>query len=85
MRWALTLRSSLRRQSGEKKSSDELMCTLQSTERKIKMANIEEMRAALKYYTKYSKSAEWQRKVTTMSNRQVIAVYLRLMKEGEIK
>lgn len=46
---------------------------------------IEEMRAALKYYTKYSKSIDWQRKVTTMSNRQVIAVYLRLMKEGEIK
>ena len=42
------------------------------------------MRHKLKYCTKYKNSMKWCRKVDSMTEAQVIAVFLRLQASGEI-
>ena len=43
-----------------------------------------QMRAILKERTKYSNSYKWINKVNGMSDRQVIAVYFRMLRAGEL-
>lgn len=44
----------------------------------------EQMRSALMFNTKYSCSQKWKDKVRRMSPSQVLAIYQRLSKKGEI-
>ena len=44
----------------------------------------DQMRHKLKYCTKYKNSMKWCRKVDSMPESQVIAVFLRLQASGEI-
>lgn len=46
---------------------------------------VNEMRYALKTRTKYSGSPNWRKKVQNMSEAQVIAVYKRMERSGEIR
>ena len=43
-----------------------------------------EMRRLLKNNTKYRNSQKWATKVDRMSDNQVIAVYMRMVRAGEI-
>lgn len=46
--------------------------------------SVTEMRRVLVNNTKYSGSATWTRKVASMHDRQVVAVYNRLLSAGQI-
>lgn len=46
--------------------------------------NVSEMRKALVNNTKYSGSATWARKVASMKDGQVFAIYNRMLKDGQI-
>jgi hypothetical protein len=47
--------------------------------------SIVQMREILKTRTKYKNSYKWINKVNAMSDRQVIAVYHRMSRAGELK
>lgn len=47
--------------------------------------NVSEMRKALVEDTKYSGAATWTRKVASMKDGQVIAIYNRMLNAGQIK
>lgn len=47
--------------------------------------SVEQMRGALKLRTKYKNSPNWNRKVNSMSDNQVKAVYFRMLQAGELK
>ena len=47
--------------------------------------SVAQMRYALKECTKYSGSPKWNAKVDAMSDNQVIAVYFRMLKAGELE
>lgn len=44
-----------------------------------------QMRVALKERTKYANSYRWINKVNAMSDNQVIAVYFKMLRAGELK
>lgn len=44
-----------------------------------------QMRIALKERTKYANSYKWHKKVNAMSDRQVMAVYFKMVRGGELK
>lgn len=46
--------------------------------------SVEQMRVILKERTKYRGSYKWINKVNDMSNSQVIAVYYRMLRAGEL-
>ena len=46
---------------------------------------VNRMRVALKERTKYSNSYKWINKVNAMSDRQVMAVYFKMLRGGELK
>ena len=45
---------------------------------------VDNMRAALKKHTKYKNSWKWINRVNAMHDAQVIAVYMRMLRAGEI-
>ena len=47
--------------------------------------SVEQMRAVLKTRTKYKNSYRWINRVNAMSDNQVIAVYFRMSRGGELK
>ena len=47
--------------------------------------SVVQMREILKKCTKYANSYKWINKVNAMSDRQVIAVYFRMSRGGELK
>lgn len=47
--------------------------------------SVVQMRTILKERTKYKNSPKWWTKVDSMSDQQVIAVYCRMSKAGELK
>lgn len=47
--------------------------------------NIPEMRKQLQNNTKYKYSERWYDKVARMSDKQVVAVYMRMQSSGEIR
>lgn len=47
--------------------------------------SVVQMRAVLKERTKYANSYRWINKVNAMSDSQVIAVYYRMLRGGELK
>lgn len=47
--------------------------------------SVEQMRAVLKTRTKYKNSYRWINKVNAMSDNQVIAVYFRMSRGGELR
>ena len=54
-------------------------------ERGVKVSpTIETMRDALKNHTKYCNSSKWINRVNQMPDNQVIAVYMRMKRTGEI-
>lgn len=46
--------------------------------------NIEQMRYMLKNHTKYRGSYKWINRVNAMHDDQVLAVYMRMLRAGEI-
>lgn len=47
--------------------------------------SVVQMRTILKERTKYKNSYKWINKVNAMSDNQVIAVYFRMLRGGELK
>lgn len=47
--------------------------------------SVVQMREILKKHTKYKNSYTWINKVNAMSDNQVIAVYFRMSRAGELK
>ena len=47
--------------------------------------SVVQMREALKKRTKYADSYKWINKVDAMSDKQVMAVYYRMLRSGELK
>lgn len=47
--------------------------------------SVVQMRIILKERTKYKNSHKWINKVNAMSDNQVIAVYYRMLRAGELK
>ena len=47
--------------------------------------SVVQMRAILKERTKYKNSYKWINKVNAMSDNQVIAIYFRMLRGGELK
>ena len=47
--------------------------------------SVEQMRNALKTRTKYKNSYKWINRVNAMSDRQVMAVYFRMARNGELE
>jgi hypothetical protein len=47
--------------------------------------DVVQMRVILKKRTKYKNSYKWIRKVNAMSDNQVMAVYFRMSRAGELK
>lgn len=47
--------------------------------------SIVQMRVALKERTKYRHSYKWINKVNAMSDNQVVAVYFKMLRGGELK
>ena len=47
--------------------------------------SVVQMRVILKERTKYANSYKWINKVNAMSDRQVMAVYFKLLRAGELK
>lgn len=47
--------------------------------------SVVQMRVALKTRTKYSNSPKWINRVNAMSDNQVMAIYFRMSREGELK
>ena len=47
--------------------------------------SVVQMREALKKSTKYKNSYKWINKVNAMTDNQVIAVYFRMLRGGELK
>ena len=46
---------------------------------------VEQMRTILKTRTKYANSYKWINKVNAMADNQVMAVYFRMLRAGELK
>ena len=46
--------------------------------------DVDSMRVALKKRTKYANSYKWVNKVNAMSDRHVIAVFFRMLRDGEL-
>lgn len=46
--------------------------------------SVTQMRVALKKHTKYKGCYKWINKVNAMSDKQVMAVYFRMRREGEL-
>lgn len=46
---------------------------------------VEQMRVYISECSKYNKSQSWRDKVMKMKDNQVIAIYYKFLKEGEIK
>lgn len=47
--------------------------------------SVVQMRIILKEDTKYKNSYKWINKVNAMSDKQVVAVYFRMLRGGELK
>jgi hypothetical protein len=47
--------------------------------------SVVQMREALKKRTKYKNSYKWINKVNAMSDNQVIAIFYRMLRAGELK
>ena len=46
--------------------------------------SVVQMRTALKERTKYRHSPKWIDRVNKMSDRQIMAIYFRMLREGEL-
>ena len=53
-------------------------------EGRLESVTVDNMRAALKKRTKYKNSWKWINRVNAMHDAQVIAVYMRMLRAGEI-
>jgi hypothetical protein len=47
--------------------------------------SVVQMRAILKKHTKYANSYKWINKVNAMSDSQVVAIYFKMLRAGELK
>lgn len=47
--------------------------------------SVVQMREILKKRTKYANSSKWINRVNAMSDRQVMAVYFRMLRDGELE
>lgn len=49
------------------------------------MLSVQEMRKAIKNAPKYTRSASWRERVDHMPEKQVMAIYFRMLKDGELR